>query len=67
MIIDIHSHIGDPWYAYWKQNVDVEDHLTSMDRWGIDKRVCPGGSPTTPPIKATKRFPKSFTRIPIVS
>ena len=24
MIIDIHSHIGDPWYAYWKQNVDVD-------------------------------------------
>jgi uncharacterized protein len=38
MIIDIHSHIGDPWYAYWKKNVTTEDHLTSMDRYGIDKR-----------------------------
>ncbi len=38
MIIDIHSHIGDPWYAYWKKNVHVEDHLASMDKWGIDKR-----------------------------
>ncbi len=24
-MIDIHSHIGDPWYAYWKKNVGVED------------------------------------------
>jgi predicted TIM-barrel fold metal-dependent hydrolase len=38
MIIDIHSHIGDPWYAYWKQEVSVETHLASMDKWGIDKR-----------------------------
>ena len=38
MIIDIHSHIGDPWYAYWKKNVQVEDHLASIDKWGIDKR-----------------------------
>jgi hypothetical protein len=40
MIIDIHGHIGDPWYAYWKKNVRVEDHLASMEKWGIDKRLC---------------------------
>jgi hypothetical protein len=30
MIIDFHSHMGDPWYFYWKKNVDVEDHLVSI-------------------------------------
>ncbi len=56
MIIDIHSHIGDPWYAYWKQNVDVEDHLTSMDRWGIDKRCVSWWQPHNAPLTRASRL-----------
>jgi hypothetical protein len=54
MIIDIHSHIGDPWYAYWKQNVDVEDHLISMDRWSIDKRCVSWWQPHNAPDRGNK-------------
>lgn len=49
MIIDIHSHMGDPWYAYWKKNVDVEDHLASMERYGIDKRCVSWWQPHNAP------------------
>jgi len=38
MIIDIHSHVGDPWFGYWKKNVEIEDHLASMDKYGITRR-----------------------------
>jgi len=38
MIIDFHSHVGDPWYSYWKKNVEVKDHLASMDKYGIKIR-----------------------------
>ena len=55
MIIDIHSHIGDPWYAYWKKNVDVEDHLASMERYGIDKRCVSWWQPHNAPKKAMSR------------
>ncbi len=54
MIIDIHSHIGDPWYAYWKQNVDVEDHLISMDRWSIDRRCVSWWQPHNAPDKGNR-------------
>ncbi len=54
MIIDIHSHIGDPWYAYWPQNVDVADHLASMDHWGIDKRCVSWWQPHNAPDKGNR-------------
>lgn len=56
MIIDIHSHIGDPWYAYWPQNVDVEDHLASMDHWGIDKRCVSWWQPHNAPDKGNREI-----------
>jgi hypothetical protein len=34
--MDTHSHIGDLWQAYWKKNVEAEDHLAWMDTYGID-------------------------------
>lgn len=37
-MIDMHSHIGDPWYAHWKKGEDIEGHLASMDKWGITMR-----------------------------
>lgn len=37
MIIDTHAHIGDPWFAYWKKNVTVDDHIAAMDKFGIEK------------------------------
>ena len=54
MIIDIHSHVGDPWYAYWKQNVDIEDHLASMEKWGIEKRCVSWWQPHNAPDKGNK-------------
>jgi len=54
MIIDIHSHIGDPWYAYWKKNVRVEDHLASMDKWGIDKRCVSWWQPHNTPDEGNR-------------
>ncbi len=54
MIIDIHSHIGDPWYAYWKKNVQVEDHLASMDKWGIDKRCVSWWQPHNAPDEGNR-------------
>ena len=56
MIIDIHSHIGDPWYAYWKQNVDVEDHLRSMEKYGIDKRCVSWWQPHNAPDKGNREI-----------
>jgi len=64
MIIDIHSHIGDPWYAYWKQNVDVEDHLVSMDRWGIDKRCVSWWQAHNAPDKGNKAISEIVRTFP---
>lgn len=54
MIIDIHSHIGDPWYAYWKKNVEVEDHLSSMDKWGVEKRCVSWWQPHNAPDEGNR-------------
>ena len=64
MIIDIHSHMGDPWYAYWKQNVDVEDHLISMDRWGVDKRCVSWWQPHNAPDKGNKIIAEVIKKYP---
>ena len=64
MIIDIHSHIGDPWYAYWKQNVDVEDHLVSMDKWGIDKRCVSWWQAHNAPDKGNKAIAEVVRKYP---
>jgi predicted TIM-barrel fold metal-dependent hydrolase len=64
MIIDIHSHIGDPWYAYWKQNVEVEDHLASMDRWGIDKRCVSWWQPHNAPDRGNQIIAKIVHKYP---
>lgn len=37
MIIDIHSHFGTAWNAWWKNEVTEESFIANMDRWGIDK------------------------------
>ena len=74
MIIDIHSHIGDPWFAYWKKNVDVEDHLASMDRWGVDKRCVSWWQPHNAPdegnkviAEVCKKYPKRFLGFAVIN
>ena len=37
MIIDIHSHMGAGWLAWWKNEVTEEDFIKNMDSYGIDK------------------------------
>jgi predicted TIM-barrel fold metal-dependent hydrolase len=74
MIIDIHSHIGDPWYAYWKKNVQVEDHLASMDKWGIDKRCVSWWQPHNAPDEGNrtiasivKKYPDRFFGFAVIN
>ncbi len=74
MIIDIHSHIGDPWYAYWKKNVQVEDHLASMDKWGIDKRCVSWWQPHNAPDEGNgvianiaKKYPDRFLGFAVIN
>lgn len=74
MIIDIHSHIGDPWYAYWKKNVEVEDHLASMDRYGIDKRCVSWWQPHNAPdegnlkiAEIVKKYPNRFMGFAVIN
>jgi predicted TIM-barrel fold metal-dependent hydrolase len=64
MIIDIHSHIGDPWYAYWKKNVEVEDHLASMEKWGIDKRCVSWWQPHNAPDEGNKAIAEACRKYP---
>jgi predicted TIM-barrel fold metal-dependent hydrolase len=64
MIIDIHSHVGDPWFAYWKQNVDVEDHLTSMNQWGIDIRCISWWQPHNAPDKGNRIIAETVRKYP---
>jgi len=64
MIIDIHSHIGDPWYAYWRKNVQVEDHLASMDKWGIDKRCVSWWQPHNAPDEGNRIIANIIKKYP---
>ena len=74
MIIDIHSHIGDPWYAYWKKNVQVEDYLASMEKWGIDKRCVSWWQPHNAPDEGNrtiasivKKYPDRFLGFAVIN
>jgi len=74
MIIDIHSHIGDPWYAYWKKNVEVEDHLVLMDKYGIDKRCVSWWQPMNAPdegnikiAEVIKEYPERFLGFAVIN
>jgi len=74
MIIDIHSHVGDPWYAYWKKNVEVKDHLVSMDKYGIDKRCISWWQPHNAPdegnvkiAEVVKRYPDRFLGFAVIN
>lgn len=64
MIIDIHSHIGDPWYAYWKQNVDIEDHLQSMEKYGITKRCVSWWQAQNAPDKGNQYIAEIINQYP---
>lgn len=37
MIIDIHSHLGTAWNAWWRTEVSEEEFIANMDKWGITK------------------------------
>lgn len=74
MVIDIHSHIGDPWFAYWKKNVNVEDHIISMDKYGIDKRCVSWWQPHNAPdvgnvevAKAIKKYPDRLLGFAVIN
>ena len=74
MIIDIHSHMGDPWYAYWKKNVHVEDHLASMDKYGIEKRCVSWWQPHNAPdegnvkiAEVVRKYPDRFMGFSVIN
>jgi uncharacterized protein len=74
MIIDIHSHVGDPWYAHWKKNVQVEDHIRSMDKYGISKRCISWWQPHNAPdegnvkiAKVVKEHPNRFYGFAVIN
>lgn len=64
MIIDIHSHVGDPWFAYWKKNVEVEDHLASMEKYGIDKRCISWWQPHNAPDEGNVKIAEIVRKYP---
>jgi uncharacterized protein len=74
MIIDMHSHLGDPWYGYWKKNIDVEDHLASMEKYGIDKRCISWWQAHNAPDEGNvvisnvvKKYPEKFLGFAVIN
>ncbi len=74
MIIDLHSHVGDPWFAYWKKNVEVEDHLASMDKYGITMRCISWWQPHNAPdegnrkiAEVVRKYPKRFSGFAVIN
>jgi predicted TIM-barrel fold metal-dependent hydrolase len=74
MIIDIHSHIGDPWYAYWQKMVTVEEHLNSMDKYGVAKRCISWQNPHHAPdhgnatvAEVVKKYPDRFLGFAVIN
>ena len=74
MIVDIHSHFGDPWYAYWKKMVTAEEHLVSMDKYGIDKRCLSWQNPHHAPdegnlkvAEVVKKYPDRFLGFAVIN